>query len=396
MARSSDTERALDRTAGTAAIFLVGMLRRRREWPAAPRRVGVIQPTAIGDVVLMSGLLRHLRQLLPGAELHVFHGPSNAPALPLLPADVVGHCCAFKRPWRTLAALRGARLDVLINCAPWTRLTALLTALAGARATLGFRSAGQYTYPAYDVAVPYSAARHEVENHRALAELFGPLDEYRPSVRLPDLSPRVVPAVPAGRLVLMHVAAGGSRAREKSWPAANWALLARRVADRGWLVGFTGAAADEAAIRPILDAARLPPDRCFSLAGRLSLPDLAALLARARLLVSIDTGIAHLAAAVGGAVVGLHGPTRFERWGARNDRSVGLNAPHPAAGYIHFGFEKHPLGDRVMASLSVDAVAAAVFSQLGHGGPNVSDGSTPARQGDETPEPVPLGLFESI
>jgi ADP-heptose:LPS heptosyltransferase len=395
MARSSDVERAFDRTAGSAAVFLVGLLRRRREWPAAPHRVGVIQPTAIGDVVLMSGLLRHLRHMLPGVELHVFHGPSNAAALPLLPADVVGHCCAFKRPWRTLAALRGARLDVLINCAPWTRLTALLTALAGAHA-MGFRSAGQYTYPAYDVAVPYSPTRHEVENHRALAELFGPLDEYRPSVRLPDRSPGVVPAVPASRLVLMHVTAGGSRAREKSWPAANWAMLARRVADQGWVVGFTGAAEDEAAVRQIADAARVAPDRCFSLAGRLSLPDLAALLARVRLLVSIDTGIAHLAAAVGGQVIGLHGPTRFERWGARNDRSIGLNAPHPAAGYIHFGFEKHPQGDRIMATLSVDAVAAAVFSRLGHAGPLVSDGSTPARQTGETPEPVPLGLFEEI
>jgi heptosyltransferase I len=194
----------------------------------------------------------------------------------------------------------------------------------------------------------------------------------------------------------MHVTAGGSRAREKSWPVANWAMLARRVADQGWVVGFTGAAEDEAAVRQIADAARVAPDRCFSLAGRLSLPDLAALLARVRLLVSIDTGIAHLAAAVGGQVIGLHGPTRFERWGARNDRSIGLNAPHPAAGYIHFGFEKHPQGDRIMATLSVDAVAAAVFSRLGHAGPLVSDGSTPARQTGETPEPVPLGLFEEI
>ncbi len=49
-----------------------------------------------------------------------------------------------------------------------------------------------------------------------------------------------------------------------------------------------------------------------------------------------------------------------------------------------------------MTNLSVDAVGAAVFARLGHAGPPLSDGSTPARQGDETPEPVPLGLFESI
>lgn len=396
MARSSGIERAIDRYAGIAAVFLVGLLRRRRALPAAPRRIGMIQPTAIGDMVLMSGLLRHLRQRLPGVELHVFHGASNAAALALLPVEVIGHCCVFKHPLRTLAALRRAELDVLINCAPWTRLTALLTALSGARATLGFRAAGQYTHPAYDIAVPYSPACHEVDNHRALAEQFGPLQEYRVSMRLPDLSPGIFPGVAAGRLVLMHVAAGGSRAREKSWPAANWAVLARRVADQGWVVGFTGAAEDQAAIRQIAEAARLPSNRCFSLAGRLSLPDLAALLARARLLVSIDTGLAHLAAAMAAQVIGLHGPTRFERWGARNDRSIGLNAPHPAAGYIHFGFEKHRQGDEIMASLSVDAVAAAVFSRLGHGGPAGSDAAAPMRQDSETPGRVPLGLFEQI
>ncbi len=362
MARSSEFERAVDRYAVIPLLYCLGLLRRRRALPAAPRRIGVIQPTAIGDMFLISGLLRHLREQMPDAEIHVFHGPSNAAAIALLPVDVVGHCCVFKKPWQALRELRRARLDVLINCAPWTRLTALLTMLSGAGATIGFRSAGQHIHPAFDIAVPYEHDRHEVENHRAVAEHFGPLEIYQPSVRLRE--PARPSNLPFADLVLLHIAAGGSRARQKSWPAANWAALARRLAARGWVVGFTGAPADAAAIASVLAAAELPPERCFSLAGRLSLPQTAHLLARARLLVTIDTGLAHLAAAVDGAVIGLHGPTRFERWGACNAGATGLNAPHPAAGYINFGFEQHPQGDEIMATLSVDMVVKAVLSRL--------------------------------
>jgi heptosyltransferase I len=347
---------------GIPLLFLTGLTRRRRVMPAAPRRIGVIQPTAIGDMLLISGLLRHLRDRLPGAEIHVFHGPSNAAALALLPVEVVGHCCIFRQPWQALGELRRAGLDVLINCAPWTRLTALITALAGAKTTIGFRSAGQYVHFACDLTAPYSPARHEVENHRALAEHFGPLDEYRLDVQLRE-PPQPID-LPFARLVLMHVSAGGSRARSKSWPAAHWAALARRLAARGWVIGFTGAAGDGQVIRRIIEATQLPHGQCLSLAGRLSLPQLAHVLARARLLVTIDTGIAHLAAALDSAVVGLHGPTRFERWGARAARATGLNAPHPAAGHIHYGFERHPLADEIMASLSVDAVFAAVVAKL--------------------------------
>ncbi len=362
MARSSEFERWVDRHAGIPLLVLLGLLRRRRPLPARPRRIGVIQPTAIGDMFLISGLLLHLRDRWPDVELHVFHGPSNTAALALLPVDVVGHRCLFAKPWQALRELRSARLDVLIDCAPWARLTALLTALSGAKATVGFRSAGQHIHWAFDLAVPYRADRHEVENHREVAELFAPLPEYRPSVRLREPA-RPVP-LPFERLVLLHVAAGGSRARQKSWPAEHWAALARRLAEQGWVVGFTGAASDAAVIAPIVAAARLPPDRCVSLAGTMGLTQLAHTMLRARLLVTIDTGLAHLASALGCPVVGLHGPTRFERWGAKGPAATGVNAPHAAAGYIHYGFEQHRLQDAIMPSLSVDAVFTAVAARL--------------------------------
>ena len=320
----------------------------------------MLQPSAIGDMFLISGLLVHLRQCYPEAQIHLFHGPFNGEAVSLLPVDVIAHSCVFTRPVATLRQLRKSKLDILINSAPWTRLTAFLTALSGARAKVGFFSAGQYIHPAFDIAVPYLNDRHEIENHRAVAELFAPLPEYKLQLKAMQCKPTV--ALPYDRLILMHMAAGGSAALQKSWPAENWLALAKWLIEQGWFVGFTGGSADAETVRPVLT--NLPGDKCFSLVGRLSLPEMSYVLVQARLLVTIDTGIAHLAAALDANVVALHGPTRFERWGSRSEHAAGLNSPHSASGYINYGFEKHPEGDDVMGALSVDDVQTMVQTML--------------------------------
>lgn len=362
MARSSKLQRSLDRYFGISLIFLVGLVRRRRSLPTAPKRIGVIQPTAIGDLILMTGLLQHLRRCFPDAEIHLFHGPSNGSAVQLLPVEVIAHRCVFTNPVETLRTLRNAKLDILINSAPWTRLPALLTTFSGAKGTVGFHSAGQYIHPAFDVAVPYLSNRHEVENHRAVGALFGPMPKY--TLKLKKIAQAPTIQIHGDRLILLHTAAGGSAARQKSWPANNWVELARRLVEKNWVVGFTGAEADREAVGSLINQAALPHDRCISFAGRLNMAELCHVMTRARLLVTIDTGIAHLAGALDAPVLGLHGPTRFERWGSYSSNATGLNSPHPASGYINYGFESHPRGNEIMAQLSVDDVFAATAEKL--------------------------------
>jgi ADP-heptose:LPS heptosyltransferase len=362
MSRSTEFQRRLDRAIGIPIVCLIGFFGQRRPLPDAPKRIGVIQPSAIGDMVLISGLLLHLRRCYPDAEIHVFHGLYNAEAVQLLPIDLTAHSCDFRQPLATLRRLRSVGLDVLINSAPWTRLTAALAALSNARVKIGFRSAGQYIHSAFDIAVPYLNDRHEIENHRAFAELFHPLAQY--TLQLKGMQRASAIDLPYDRLVLMHMFPGGSRARQKSWPAEYWIRLARSIAKQGWVIGFTGAEADREALTQFLSAAGMPEGHCMALAGRLSLAELCDVMGRARLLVTIDTGIAHLAAALNARVVGLYGPTRSERWGCRSERAVCLNSPHPAAGYINYGFEQHADGDKVMAALSVNTVQAAVEAVL--------------------------------
>lgn len=360
--RSNSIERILDRYIGIPLVFFMGMFRRRRLLPVSPDRIGLIQPTGIGDMILVSGLILHLRQCFPRAEIHIFHGATNAAATQFLPIDIIGHCCVFKRPWTTLKKLRTMHLDVVINCAPWARLTAVIAAMSGARAVVCFKSSGQFIHLVSDVAVPYLDNRHETENHRAVAEQFGPLQQYKVCLRRVERPPRG--ALPYRRLVLMHLAAGGSRAMQKSWLISHWGELARRLVAKGWIIGFTGLRQDLEIIRAVTEAGGLTEENHVKLADYLTLTELAYVVVRARLLVSVDTGVAHFAAGLGAKVIGLYGPTSSWRWGAFNNGSIGLDAPHPAAGHIHLGFERHPQGNDVMASLSVDTVFSAVEMKL--------------------------------
>lgn len=129
--------------------------------------------------------------------------------------------------------------------------------------------------------------------------------------------PSVVP--PLRRAVVVHPgAASGSR----RWPADRFAAVAAWAASLGLPVGITGSPAEAPLAEEVRRRAGLPTDAL--LAGRTDLAQLAALVADARLVVSGDTGTAHLASAYGTPSVVLFGPTPPSRWGPPSGPHVAL------------------------------------------------------------------------
>ncbi|GAB3958252.1 hypothetical protein GCM10027614_75410 [Micromonospora vulcania] len=110
----------------------------------------------------------------------------------------------------------------------------------------------------------------------------------------------------------------GTKIPAKRWPAERFAALARALTDRGHRVVLTGSADERALAERVAETAGLPPTAV--LAGRTDLGALAALVAHARLVVSGDTGVAHLATGYGTASVVLFGPVPPARWGPPPDR----------------------------------------------------------------------------
>ncbi len=96
----------------------------------------------------------------------------------------------------------------------------------------------------------------------------------------------------------------------------------------------------------------------------MSLAQLAGALRKARLLITVDTGVLHVASALDAHTLALHGPTRSWRWGGRSSKTISLDSPHPAAGFIHFGFESNDQAAATMKTLTVDYVYNAAKAAL--------------------------------
>lgn len=121
-------------------------------------------------------------------------------------------------------------------------------------------------------------------------------------------SPHLASPVPAA--TVLHVgAAYGSRL----WPADRFAVVASRLAAGGHNIVFTGSSAERERALEVCTRAGLPVTAV--LAGNLTLGEFAATIAAARLVVSADTGAAHLASAYGTPSVVIFGPAPPEIWG---------------------------------------------------------------------------------
>ena len=361
-ARANARLRAWDRWAGIPAVALLGVLPRRAR-PTHVRRLGFLRTAAIGDTLLLRAVLKDTRSQLPDADLALVTGEDNAEAGALVASGVARHVVIrAQSPAVAVRRLRAEAFDVLMDTGAWPRLDALLTALSGARFRVGFRTVGQGRHFAYDAAVSHAPDRHEYENFRALVRLAG-----IESTSLPTLADVPLPSVPnpaAKPYVVFHPWSGGFRGQLKEWPLDRWASLGAALGSLGTIV-VTGAAANVASSAALARQLAGRGVSAVSVAGALPLAPLASLLRESAAVVSVNTGVMHLAAMVGAPTVSLEGPTPPVRWGPIGPRTASVCSTLPGCGYLDLGFEYDGHRTDCMLGIEVERVAAAVHSLIG-------------------------------
>jgi heptosyltransferase III len=363
--RGRDVLRILDRTIGIPAVAVLSTLRRRRHFSMEASTIGLIALGAIGDTILSVGAaIPVLRQSFPRARLHLFTSKSNSGVAPLLsPVDGV-HVISVTNPISAISLLRSIKQDILIDFSPWPRISAVLAALADAGFTIGFNTSGQYRHYAYDLSVKHSSKIHEFENHANLLDAIG--------VRRPA-TPVITPSASAFKrvhdentnpYVVCHPWASGYRSEMREWPVESWRELADTIARQGWDVVFTGGPMDAARSKALVEGCAAGANKIRGVAGHYSLDETAALVESSACLVTVNTGILHLAAAVHARIVALHGPTNPVRWGPLSDDAVIIRPDAPDVAYLNLGFEYPKQAKSNMHLIGVDQVATATLQQL--------------------------------
>jgi heptosyltransferase-3 len=333
-----------------------------------PAHLLVYRPGAIGDFILALPALAALRRAFPAATLTVVGHPaavelasSAGLADATLAADATALTPLFAEASPVAALIPPPALAVLWAGASARPLAANLRAL-GAEQVLHVPS-----QPPLD-------QRQHVADY--LVESLAPLGVDGDGTRVPCCRPGPEAPAEAAAFLREHASAGqrwlalhlGSGSTRKSWGAEPLSAVAEALAGRG--------------LRPLLLAGPAEAELVDAVGERLRpfepivardwpLPRLAALLALCSGYVGADSGITHLAAAVGTSVVAVFGPTDPARWAPRGPRISIVRRPVPCQPCTWEAMWACP-HRACLAELAPDAVIAAALRCFGLAGQSES------------------------
>lgn len=288
------------------------------------RRILLVKPSALGDVIHTLPVAATLRRRYPNIRLDWLVEEEAADLVRGHPA-LSGVVVSGRRRWlrqfqnpvqipRTLGEvgrfavdLRRRRYDAVLDLQGLFK-SALYVLATGASIRVGFAEGreGAPRVLTHRVVAPPQPV-HAVERYLALAaavDATEPVREFHIALGPEDLAAARsrFAAIPRPRVVL-HPAA---RWRTKLWEVERWRELTASLLAEGMGVILTGSRQDEALAARIVNGLNPPPQ---SLVGRLTLKELVAVLRDVELMITVDSGPMHIAAAVGTPVVALFGPT---------------------------------------------------------------------------------------
>lgn len=295
-------------------------------------RLCLLRLSALGDVVNLLPLVHAIRQRHPAAELSWVIGGGEARLLHGLPGvrfivhDKKTGLAGLRR------ALAGERFDVLLHAQLSFRATLLALAIRADR-RIGYpreRSKEGHGLVVRERA-PLPAGRHVVDQWLSFLAPLG-IDPagVTPHWPLPipdDAHPFAATLLPGGPWALISPCSSHPR---RNWSVAGYAAVADALHARGLKVGLIGGRSElEARTGAAIEAAARAP--LVNLIGRDTLKQSLALIARARLLVTPDSGPAHFGSALAVPVVGLYAPTDPARSGPYRSRHLCVNRYADAA-----------------------------------------------------------------
>jgi heptosyltransferase-2 len=275
----------------------------------------IVAPSWIGDTVMAQPLFARLHERHPGLQLDALAARWVAPVLQRMPeiAAVVDSPfahgeLALKARWRLARDIAARGYDTAVVL-PNSLKSALVPFMAGIPRRIGFT--GESRYGLVNV-------RHDLDKAALplMVERFAQLAEF-PGTPLPrPLSPPLLRSTPENRQKaladlgierparLVAFCPGAEYGPAKRWPPAHFATLARNLADADYAVWLFGSAKDR---EVAIEIDRLAPGLTRNLCGTTSLGQAVDLLALADFVVCNDSGLMHVAAALGRPLVALYG-----------------------------------------------------------------------------------------
>ena len=336
----------------------------------------------LGDAVMTIPALHRLRSSFPTAKIVLLAPPRAAEVFtgfPLLD-EIIVYQRKEQGPWAfvtTLQRLRKEKFDLAILFQNAFE-AALLAKLSRAKIRVGYDNQGRgflLSHPLKRSAVPRN--RHQTNDYLDLVQAaekacFGAssivTSDNLPTLKISDTQKLAAAKLLAqhgiepGRQPLIALNAGATNSRAKCWPEERFAALADHLlADRNAQVILLGAPAEQSSAARVMALMR-QDGKAINLVGQTSITELIGILAGCDLVVTNDTGPAHVAAALGIPTLTIFGPTN-----EYETAPLGLRAELMRAEGIECARCLHrecPIDHRCMTRITVDEITEKAYSLM--------------------------------
>lgn len=364
--------RFLDRYLGILFLCLLFPLKQVKKWKGKKvknvKNVLVIKIGSIGDTLLLIPILEAIKHSNNGVLLTVIGSKNNYEVLnrysfiDSLKTFEVSN--VIKKPpylFKFIRDINTREYDVVIDFEPWPRISSILSFFIKSDYKIGFKTKGQLRHLLFDNAIPHSSMCHETDNYVSLVSTVGitvhnrmiefPVSTYDREFVEDTLKEE---GLSGKSLILFNPWSSGYRGYLKEWGINNFIRLAKHLISEGFNIGITGTMDNESQAMDMVNACG---KNVVSFCGKLSIGQTAFLIKKSRILITVNTGIMHLGAALCHPMIALHGPAGVLRWGpVSSSNTYNIESDFDCAPCLNLGFEYKCRNGGCMDGISIEKV----------------------------------------
>jgi len=356
---NSNILRLLDNVIGVILYHIFGLFSKANG--AKGKKILAIKLWALGESVLILPALKALHAsgykiyvLATKHNMAVFEGHNfieDVIVLKLNPIKIM----------KTMKNIRKSQMNICIDFEPYTKFSAVLSYLSGAKKRIGFNNRPKL----YTKAIAPNEDMHAVRNFVNLANALKKSDCPKELIPLNFSKEDMHEAekmlkengIASDNLVGIHAGSAGS-SLSRRWPDDRFAELCDKLIKKyNVKIVLVGSKGEKKINERIIKMAN-HKDCIFDFSGKLMLKELFALMKKLKLFIANDSGPMHIAAAMGVPTIGLFGPNLPERYGPFGKRNIGIYKGNGIAAVLPFRGkfgENHEIN-----KISVDDVMDAV------------------------------------
>ena len=331
----------------------------RQALPAAPSFL-FIRPGGIGDAVLLIPAILHIKSVFPGCHIEILAETRNSAIFTL--------CSAIDKVYKYdnlggFSSCLTKRYDCIIDTEQHHRLSAVVSRLIRSDLKIGF--AGNERVKMFSDCVEYSHNDYEADSFIKLLAPLGITKRtiiHKPFLHIPRIAQQTAQNLLAPFFSEAFVSVfPGASIEERQWGADNYSKLTQLLDQIGLRVVVIGGKEDMSTGDKIVRG-----NKGINLAGKTTLAESIAVIAKSKLLISGDSGILHAGVGLNKATVSLFGPGIALKWAPRGEKHIVINKCLSCSPCTKFGYTpKCPNDAACMQQITVQEVFTAAKSLIG-------------------------------